>query len=364
MARQENMMGIGAPPDDVSDRPAWRLEDDFDFVVDSVGEGWAAMRGARVFITGGTGFVGRWLLETLSRAEQRRALDIKAMVLTRDVARFRAKAAHLADDPMFEFVAGDVTSMAPPSGEFTHIVHAATDSGTDLHISDPLKMFDTVVAGTRRVLDFAVERKVKRVLFLSSGAVYGPQPFEISHQREVWAGGPNFSDPRHAYAEGKRAAEMLCGIYARQSGIEVTTARIFALVGPFLSLDAHFAIGNFIRDAIAGKKVVVHSDGRALRSYLYAADLAAWLWSMLARAPRDSHYNVGSEEAISIRDLAARVAQVVGTGEYEVLGKPDGNWNPGRYVPSTERIRTELGLTAKVSLNDAIWRTAMWSRPR
>lgn len=354
-------MSNDAAPDDILGRTEWRLEDDFEFVVDAVGETWEAMRGARVFITGGTGFVGRWLLETLSRAERRHGLGIKVMVLTRDVVRFRAKAPHLADDPMFEFVVGDVTRMVPPSGALTHIVHAATDSGTDLHISDPLKMFDTVVSGTRSVLELAVERKVERVLFLSSGAVYGPQPFEIAHQRESWAGGPNFVDPRNAYAEGKRAAEMLCGIYAQKFGLKVTTARIFALVGPFLALDAHFAIGNFIRDALSGKKVVVNSDGRALRSYLYAADLAVWLWSMLARAPGDSHYNVGSEEAISIRDLAARVAQVVGSGEYEVLGKPDANWNPGRYVPSTECIRTELGLTAKVSLNDAIWRTAMWS---
>jgi dTDP-glucose 4,6-dehydratase len=141
----------------------------------------------------------------------------------------------------------------------------------------------------------------------------------------------------------------------------VVNARIFALLGPMLSLDIHFAAGNFIRDAVAGRKVIVQSDGRAERSYLYAADLTEWLWAILLRAEPGATYNVGSEQAISIGSLAARTAALLGDAGHEILGKLDPGWNPGRYVPSTAKIRAELGLAPTVDLDEAIRRTAAWN---
>ena len=150
-------------------------------------------------------------------------------------------------------------------------------------------------------------------------------------------------------------------IYGRQFGLNVVNARIFALLGPLLSLDIHFAAGNFIRDAIAGRKIIVKGAGTAVRSYLYAADLTVWLWTILLRAAPGAVYNVGSEEAVSIAELAERTARLLGDGGFEVLGKPDAGWNPGRYVPSTALIRDELGLSATVGLDEAIRRTAIWN---
>ena len=149
-------------------------------------------------------------------------------------------------------------------------------------------------------------------------------------------------------------------IYQREFGLDVVNASIFALLGPLLSLDIHFAAGNFIRDAMAGRPIVVQSAGTAVRSYLYLADVTTWLWAILLRAEPGAIYNVGSEEGISVAQLAERVAKNLG-GQYEVLGKADTGWNPGRYVPSTARIREELGLAPTVGLDEAIRRTAMWN---
>jgi len=154
---------------------------------------------------------------------------------------------------------------------------------------------------------------------------------------------------------------MLCTIAARQHGLDIVNARIFALLGPLLSLDIHFAAGNFIRDAMAGKTIVVEGAGRAVRSYLYAADLTAWLWTMLLRAPAGAIYNVGSEESVSIAELAERVALLLGAPGVEILGREDPGWNPGRYVPSTHKIRNELGVAPTVGLDEAIVRTARWN---
>lgn len=329
------------------------LEQDLDAVQAALAPLWWRLSGARVFMTGGTGFIGRWMLEALARAD----IDIEVTVLSRDPGAFAARVPHLAR--RFQVIAGDVTVFAPPGGSFTHVIHAATDASAALNATDPRRMFDTIVTGTRHALDFAVERGAERFFFLSSGAVYGAQPWDVTHVGEDWMGGPDQRDPRSAYGEGKRAAEMLCAIYGTQFGLDVVNARIFALLGPLLSLDIHFAAGNFIRDATAGRTIRVDGAGSAVRSYLYAADLTIWLWTLLISGKRGAVFNMGSEEAVSIADLARRTATLLGAPGVDILGRPDPGWNPGRYVPSTAAIRGALGLSPMIGLDEAIRRTAL-----
>jgi dTDP-glucose 4,6-dehydratase len=314
---------------------------------------WPRLAGARIFMTGGTGFIGRWMLEALVRS----GTPADVTLLSRDPAAFAARAPELARH--CRFVTGEIGDFVVPEGAFTHVIHGATDASADLNANDPRRMFDTIVGGTRRVLDFAVERGAQRLLFMSSGAIYGVQPWEQSHIAEDWHGGPDPRDPKSAYGEGKRAAETLCAIYGQQFGLDTVTARIFALLGPLLTLDVHFAAGNFIRDAMAGRVIRVQSAGTAVRSYLYAADLTVWMWSLLLAGERGAAYNLGSEEAVSIADLAHRTAHVLDGPGVEILGQADAGWNPGRYVPSTEAIRRDLGLVPTVGLDEAIRRTAL-----
>lgn len=311
---------------------------------------WHKLDGARIFMTGGTGFIGRWMLEALARAP----IAVHVTLLTRDPAAFAARAPHLAK--RFELVAGDVLHFQAPRGPIDHILHGATDASAALTATDPRRMFETIVSGTRALLDLARETGA-RFLLMSSGAVYGAQT--MSHVGEDWTGGPDPRDPKSAYAEGKRAAETLTAIHRHQFGVDTVTARIFALLGPGLSLDTHFAAGNFIRDAIAGRAIRVLGSGQAVRSYLYAADLAIWMWALQLNAAPGATYNVGSEEAVSIADLARRTARVLGAPEVEILGRPDPGWNPGRYVPLTHAIRRDLDLRATVDLDEAIRRTAL-----
>lgn len=329
------------------------LAQDLDAVNAALTPLWPRLSGARVFITGGTGFIGRWMLEALARADA----DVEVVVLTRDPASFAERAPHLA--ARVSLLPGDVMTFEPPKGRFTHVIHAATDASAALNARDPLRMFDTIVTGTRRTLDFARSSGAGSVLYLSSGAVYGVQPPEIVHVAEDWHGAPDPHDPRSAYGEGKRAAEMLCAIYGRQFGLDIVTARIFALLGPLLSLDIHFAAGNFIRDAMAGATIRVEGSGQAVRSYLYAADLTVWLWTLLLSGRPGETYNLGSEESVSIADLARRTATILGGPGVEILGRPDPGWNPGRYVPSTAKVRRDLGVAPTVGLDEAIRRTAL-----
>ncbi len=338
----------------------WSLQHDLEAILASTEDVFRSLKGAHIFLTGGTGFIGCWLLESLRHANERLDLNIRLSALTRNPEAFAANLPHLAQAPGLRLIKGDVCNFSLAERDFSHVIHAATDASAHLNETNPVAMFDTVVQGTRQVLEFSADIKPERILYLSSGAVYGQQPWELEKVPESWRGGPDPLDARAAYAEGKRAAEMMCAIYAKQYGLKISTARIFALLGPYLSLDIHFAAGNFIRDAMQGRSIVVQGNGLPCRSYLYAADLTVGLWHMLQRAEPGKAYNIGSDESISIRDLAAKVATLIGDGQYKILGEHDLGWNLGRYVPDTTALARDLGIYKTVTLDESIRRTALW----
>ena len=337
------------------------LARDLDHILAHIEGLWEELRGQRLFITGGTGFFGCWLLESFVWANDKLGLGAKALVLTRNPDAFRQKAPHLASHPSILFHAGDVQSFEFPSGTFSHIIHAATEASAKLNEENPLLMLDTIILGTRRALEFARYCGAKKFLLTSSGAVYGKQPPELTHIQEDYMGGLDTMNTGSAYGEGKRVAELLCTIYAKQFGFEAKIARCFAFVGPYLPLNEHFAIGNFIRDALKGGPIHVNSDGTPHRSYLYSADLAIWLWTILFRGEICHPYNVGSEQEINIAGLANMVADSFQPRpEVQIAEKAIPKKIPERYVPSTQKAYLELNLRQTIDLQESIERTILW----
>jgi dTDP-glucose 4,6-dehydratase len=326
---------------------------------------WDELRGKRLFITGGTGFFGCWLLESFVWANDRLKLGASAVVLTRNPAAFERKAPHLASHPSITLQGGDVRSFDFPAGQFHFLIHAATEANAQTALDAPLEALDTIVEGTRRTLEFARHCGAAKLLFTSSGAVYGKQPPEITHVPETFSGGPDPADPRSVYGESKRMAEVLCTLYAARYGMECKIARCFAFAGPYLPTAGHFAFGSFVRDAIQGKPIRVSGDGTPYRSYLYAADLAIWLWTILFRGENCRPYNVGSEREVSIAELADIVVRTLKPDlKVEVAREPVPGELPLRYAPSTQRAQSELGLRECIDLSEAIQRTARWHRQR
>jgi dTDP-glucose 4,6-dehydratase len=224
---------------------------------------------------------------------------------------------------------------------------------------DPRKVFDSIVLGTRRVLDFADAHGVSRLLLASSGAVYGTQPPELERIAESYTGAPDPLLPHAAYGNGKRAAEWL----ACSSGLDVTIARIFALLGPGMPLNGPFAAGNFVRDTLAGDTIRIQGDGRPLRSYLYMADLVVWLLRMLESGAPGQAYNVGSEHALSIRELAQAISQAAQVdARLAPLQTSDAQTLPPRYVPDTRKARETLQLPDTTALHAALTKTLQWNR--
>jgi dTDP-glucose 4,6-dehydratase len=317
---------------------------------------WEQVRGGRIFVTGATGFFGVWLLESFAFANKSLDLGAKLVGLSRDPDAFYEKVPHLAHEGSISFHRGDIRDFVFPQGSFTHVIHAGTTSSAPV---PPSEMLDTIIRGTKHTLEFAVALGAKRFLFVSSGAVYGKQPPEMTHIPETYHGSPDPMDPNSAYGEGKRVGELLCSIAHKEHGLQATIARCFAFVGPHLPLDAHFAIGNFIRDAMRVEPIKVR-DGKPYRSYLYAADLAVWLWTILFQGKPSLPYNVGSDREITIDMLAQTVASALGGSVAVQPLSLSPSSHTCRYVPSVSFTHSSLDLNVLVPLVEAIQRTTAW----
>jgi len=337
---------------------------DLTHILSSTRQLWERARGKRIFLSGATGFFGAWLLESLAFCDRELQLELGATVLCRSPERVTAKMPHIAHETSIRFVAGDIRSFDFPEQNHDFVIHAAAPT-SGAEATRPQNLLTTLVNGTERMLEFAKARSATAFLFVSSGAVYGPQPENLSHIPENYRGGPDWLNRNAAYAEGKRVAEQMCSLYACNSEIQFSIARCFAFVGPHLPLDQHFAIGNFIGDALAGRNIFIRGDGTPMRSYLYAADLAIWLWTLLLAEgePRASPrvFNVGSGDAISIRDLALAVIEElnpslsVETASERIPGAP-----LLQYVPDVREAEIRLGLRPMIGLREGIRRTADW----
>jgi nucleoside-diphosphate-sugar epimerase len=334
------------------------LKEDLDHILAHSKGLWEELRGKRIFITGGTGFFGCWFLESFSWANEKLKLNSSMLVLTRDPKALLKKAPHLTKNPSISFHTGDVRSFCFPKGKFEYIIHAAASLSSFPDGRDSLEVFDVIVKGTSRVLEFAGKCKAKKFLLISSGGVYGRQPKQIVHFHEKYHGAPDPVDWRSAYSEGKRAAELLTVLKARECGFEAKISRCFAFVGPYQRLDGQWAIGNFIHDGLKGGPIIVKGDGTAIRSYLYAADLMIFLWTIFFRGESCLPYNVGSEDEISIRSLAEMISLILDIKKDIVISKkPDIKADIDRYVPSIELARTKLNLKQQIKLRDAIKKT-------
>ena len=307
--------------------------------------------GKRLFVTGGTGFFGKWLLGSLLKAGSERKLGLRVAVLSRDPALFLRQ---FPEAGALQFVKGRVADFSPPPERFDYVVHAATETSSVETPAQEEERVRAMIAGTRRVLDLA-RRDGARLLYVSSGAVYGSFVGRRSGAKE-----DDFeaAQPLFPYAAGKREAEGLCA----QSGLDFVSARGFAFLGPHLPLDAHFAAGNFLRDALRGGPVIVRGDGTALRSYLHPADLVVWLLRILLRGRRARAYNVGSDEAVTTAQLARLIADAVDPSMAVTVqsSQPLGPQNV--YLPDISRARTELGLDVWIPLREAIARTVAFHR--
>ena len=337
--------------------------EDIEFVYKSIGNNWDRLRNKKLLLTGGTGFVGKWILDVFLHANRKRNLSAKVVLVSRDPDLFLSKFPMLKKFEEIHWIKKDIRQLSYKDvGSCSFAIHATTAFGDNASSED---IFDTCVVGMRNVIDIMKSSKgLKRMLFLSSGAVYGPIPSTIKYVSEDLKVTRRLPKILSAYAKGKRESENQClSCIKDQKELEIVIARCFAFVGPHLPLNKHFAIGNFIDSALRDNDILIRGDGSPCRSYLYAADLTHWLWVLLFDGVSGRPYNVGSAKSISINELAHQVNKTLkGSKKILVSKKTIKGMQPEIYVPSTKRIQSEFALKPTVSLEEAILKTANWAK--
>lgn len=316
---------------------------------------WQRLANSKIFITGGTGLFGHWLLDGLSDANRRMNLKIQATVLTRNPAKAIAKMPTL--DHRIKFIQGQVENFDLPSEKFDFIFHMATTSAEETFSGgDQSKKLTMLFEGTQRVLELAHKSRVKRILFTSSGAVYGNQICDGIRESSLTC--VDAQKAESSLALGKAVAEFLINRAFEETKLDVVIARCFSFVGPGMPLNLHYAIGNFVKNVIDETPLIIKGDGKAIRSYMHMGDLIWWLLKLIVDGQSGQAYNVGSNESISILELAERVKLVTksdqkiviqGIPQYSI-GVPERNI----YVPSIEKIFLKFNLTIQKKLDASI----------
>jgi nucleoside-diphosphate-sugar epimerase len=334
------------------------LADDFARIGEAATARCMPLDGQRICVSGATGFFGKNLLALFAYLHGRGA-RFEVTALSRAPERFLAEHSFYRGCTWLDWLEGDVHDSWRGAGRYDCVLHAATDTVAPAH-KDRLAVFDGIVAGTRQAVSLAVSRGATRVLLCGSGAQYGKIPPHFS-------AGVSESDliacdaaaSTSAYGEAKRASETIAALYAQRHGLAVINTRCFAFVGPGLALDGHFAIGNFLRAALMGEPIRLSSSGAAVRSYLYGADLAVWLLSLLLNAAPGSTVNVGSAQRTTILELATRIRDLVDPGLSVQAGERGVDTERDYYLPAIDRARS-FGLDVWTDLDRAIVRTAQW----
>lgn len=314
------------------------------------------LSGATLLLTGGTGFIGSWVLEVLAALNRRNSRPCRVLAMSRNPGRLIARSRSRS---WLRATAADVRTASWPACHFDYIVHAGTPGQPRLTRQEPAEVADIAAIGSERLLQYATARPPKALLVLSSGAVYGSRALGAApvHEEEYEPGEADCCSIVD-YAHVKRRVERLATATWRHYGVPVKIARLFTFVGPHLAPDAGFAVTDFLGDAISGRSIGVAGDGRSVRSYMYAGDLVRAILRLLLDGAPGRPYNVGSSTPVSILDLARAVSRC--SGELPITVGGHSSAVPTSYVPDTSRLRDEVGVTAEVSLEDALKKTLRW----
>lgn len=333
--------------------------EDLEHVISYAKQDILLLKKSNIFISGGTGYIGKWLLENLLYFNEKFNLKLRIIILSRDPRKFAKNFPSICSNKVISIIKGDIRNFKFPNEKIDYVIHAATDVVNTVPL---LKTFDVMTRGTKHLLDFCKIKKVKDVLILSSGAIYGTISKNIKSISEEYKGCPELSDPNSAYGLGKIISEWMGNFYSQNYFFRCKHARIFAQIGPYISLDKQFAVGNLISNLIKREELIIKGDGKVKRSYMYGSDLVIWLLAILLRGKNGRAYNVGSDQPISIKSLAKKIANMNNypTKKIKILGKFYSAFENRSYIPDITRAKRELNLKLTIPLETSLKKTIEW----
>jgi UDP-glucuronate decarboxylase len=362
-------------------RPLLALQDllhqDLESICSGLTEEFGRMAGGTLLITGGGGFLGYYLVQGALHWNRTRGGRGKIAVTVYDNYQRGVPAwlEQLRTEPLLTLVKHDMTLPLPSGiGHFDYVIHAAGIASPIYYRAHPLKCIDANIIGLRNLLEYSVAeraagRPVKGFLFYSSSEIYGDPVASAIPTPETYRGNVSCTGPRACYDESKRFGETLCVTFAKQEELPVTIARPFNNYGPGLKITDGRVIPDFAADVLAGRDIVMLSDGSPTRTFCYATDAIVGYYKVLARGQPGESYNVGIDRPeISVAQLAAFVVEnarhLFGYTGRVVLGRAtEADYlvdNPNRRCPVIDKARTQLGFDPSVLVDEGIYRSLVW----
>jgi nucleoside-diphosphate-sugar epimerase len=353
------------------------LRDDLETLCSDLAAEFAQMGGGRLLVTGGGGFLGYYLIQSVLHWNETQAGGTRVKVVVYDnyargVPQWLEALVGHAD---LQLVRQDMIQPLPHDmGHFDYIVHAAGIASPIFYRAQPLKCIDANINGLRNLLDYAVAerdagRPVRAFLFYSSSEIYGDPAASAIPTPETYRGNVSCTGPRACYDESKRFGETLCVTYAQHEGIPVKIARPFNNYGPGLKITDGRVIPDFAGNVLAGRDIVMLSDGSPKRTFCYATDAITGYYKVLIRGGDGEPYNIGIEKPeISMSELAHLVIDTARRlFNYQgkvVLGRSnEADYlidNPNRRCPVIAKAREQLGYDPRVNIEDGVSRSLIW----
>ena len=333
------------------DRPDPIIRADIDHIVRACQSEMATLSGSSILLTGATGFVGRYLVESVIRFNEisHAAPCILTLPTRRPellTSRYRMQ---VEANEVVAVAWGEGNTLRVPDPKWEFVVHCAATADPKQVMLDPGRTLRDTIRLAACVADAARESDARRLLLISSGAVYGDQPSAVAEIPETFRGGPDITALAAVYGEAKRVTELMF----RATGLDQRVARLFSLTGPYQDIKSSFAAPDLIRQASERGALQLTSDGSARRSYCYATDVTVFLLKLLLADVRYGVYNVGSRQGTAtVAEVAQMVAEIFGGLEVR-----RGRATPSQrdYVPRLDRLYETY--TPRVSLKEGLLRT-------
>lgn len=331
---------------------------------------WTSFAGKTVLISGASGFLPAYMVETLVALARQDAVEVRVVALVRNLEKARRRFSHLlAKSGNLLLLRHDVTQVLHFDGPVDFIVHAASPASPKFYLTDPVGTLTANVLGTYNLLELARARKDASVLLFSSGEVYGQSGKDSQGELDY-----GYLDPatvRACYGEGKRAAEAMCVAYSKQFGTRTTIVRPFHTYGPGMALDDGRVFADFVANLLAHENLVIKSDGLARRPFCYVADAVEGFFTVLLKGETATPYNVGNDETeVSIRELAQTLVEAFAERKLTVIMDParqdkDYARSPiSRNCPDITRLRA-LGWRPRLGIVEGFTRTvASYEKPQ
>lgn len=323
---------------------------------------WEKLKDKSVMISGATGLIGSFLIDTIMWKNQNGDLNCTIYALGRNKSKAENRFGYYRNERTFKFIPYDINCplVEDGLGAVDFIIHLASNTHPVAYATDPIGTITTNIIGTQNMLEFAAVHHAERCVFASSNEIYGENRGDVEKFDEKYCGYIDSNTMRAGYPESKRCGEALCQAYIKQKGLDIVIPRLTRSYGPTLLKSDTKALSQFLRKGVAGEDIVLKSAGTQYYSYTYVADAVSGLLTIMLRGKCGEAYNIADDASdIMLKDLAAIIAEY--TGKEVVFEIPDAVESSGYSRATKARLESaklqSLGWKSNYTIKDGIYRT-------